>query len=146
MGPYKVVYIVTSLWIFLFLGSRILLFRHEYIHVQHDFQSDEYTLVHVCAGNQAHMGRHAAICEEAKRNVQIPPWQTALRRVFQQTYLCGDTPCEAIVTTFTDSMYKLLFCLILLVASPLFLYFLIHRPRHQTLLPNTFTNYKSKMS
>lgn len=142
----RVLTTVTSVWIFLFLGSRILLFHHEYIDIRHEVDADRYTLLHVCAGNQAHMGRHATICEEAKRNVQVAPWQTALRRVFQQTYLCGDTPCSAVVSEFTNSLYKLAFCVILLICCPLLLYFLVQRPRNAILLPNRqlLTHYKSK--
>jgi len=90
------------------------------------------------------MGRHAGICEDAKRNRQVSPWQTALRQVFTKTYLCGDTPCSDIVDSFTNIMYKLLFCAILLVASPMILYFVLSQP--QNLLPHNLalTNYKSK--
>ena len=143
----KVVYIVTTLWLILFVGSRILLFHQEWVHARHDYLSDEYTLVHVCAGNQAHMGRHALICEDAKRNRQVAPWQTALRRVFTNTYLCGDTPCADIVDAFTNSMYKLLFCALLLVASPMILYLVAtRRDGGHLLLPDRLTNYKSKIS
>jgi len=143
---HKVVYIVTTLWLLLFLGSRILLFHKEWVHARHDYLSDEYTLIHVCAGNQAHMGRHALICEDAKRNRQVAPWQTALRRVFTKTYLCGDTPCADVVDSFTNSMYKLLFCALLLVSSPMLLYFALTRPQAKTLLPDrlVLANYKSK--
>lgn len=148
MTLHKVVYIVTTLWSLLFVGSRILLFHQALVHARHDYQSDEYTLVHVCAGNQAHMGRHAFICEEAKRNRQVAPWQTAIRRVFATTYLCGDTPCADIVDTFTNSMYKLLFCALLVLAAPILLYVVVTRPHHTHLLPDrlTLTPYKSKKS
>ena len=144
MSLHRVVYIVTSLWLTLFLGSRILLFHQEWVHARHDYLSDEYTLVHVCAGNQAHMGRHALICEEAKRNRQVAPWQIAIRGVFAKTYLCGDTPCADIVDSLTNSLYKLLFCALLLVASPVLLYFVLTRPQRSTLLPHRLANYKSK--
>ena len=143
----KVVYIVPTLWLSHFLGSRILLFHQEWVHARHDYLSDEYTLVHVCAGNQAHMGRHALICEDAKRNRQVAPWQTALHGVFSKTYLCGDTPCSEIVDSFTNSMYKLLFCALLLVASPMIVYVALKESRATNLLPDrlVLTNYKSKM-
>ena len=72
---------------------------------------------HLCRDNniKANLGKNVHICEQARINLQIPPWQTALKNVVAQTHLCGAITCNeyiaSILETMTSSINRVLFCI-----------------------------------
>ena len=139
----QVVSIVTSVWCTLFLMARIVDYRKLLITARQHFEDDSYTLslcrdVHV----RSLLGRNADICERAEVNVKIPPWQQAMHQLFHQSYLCGTTPCTAIITDMTSSLNGLVFSIVVLIAIPYLLIRMFQRPTHHTRLPLHLTNEK----
>ena len=111
---------VTSVWLASFVSSRILLFSEEYARSVKDWDDDAFTLHTICGNHRvkANMGKNSHICEEAKVNVSIQPWQTAAMKVINATYLCGNAPCSDMMHQMTSSTHSLLLTIALTMVSP----------------------------
>jgi len=60
------------------------------------WENDFFVAMNICNNNtlKANLGvQYQNICEEAEVNVNVRPVLRAIRKVIQNTYLCGDTSC-----------------------------------------------------
>ena len=115
-----------------FVMGRLMLFLEELSKASKEYEDDVFT-DRLCQDNniKANLGKNMIICDSARVNLHISPWQTALKRVMSQTHLCGDTSCVdyflLCFETMTASLNGILFFGFLLLLVCLTLPFVANR-------------------
>ena len=113
---------IPSIGFLAFLVERGMFFVEEWAAATKDYEDDVFT-AHLCKDNniKANLGKNVHICEQARINLQISPWQAALKKVVENTHLCGDMSCvyyiNDIVDSMTSSLNRLLFLALSIIVS-----------------------------
>ena len=110
---------VFSAWFVAFAVTRCVLFTEEHARASKHYADDLFT-ARLCADNnlKAGLGRHDHVCEAAVVATQVPPYQTALKRVAEQTHLCGPSPCAEIVYDLSESLNAVAFVAAMVLVLP----------------------------
>lgn len=78
----------------LFVCSRAYIWQHEYNILVAERENEEWLLERCEDDTFYHqMRHHSALCDEIAARRQDSMWLLALKRVSQQTYLCGEASC-----------------------------------------------------
>lgn len=92
------------------------------------WENDLFVVMNICNNNtlKANLGaQYQNICEEAEVSVNVRPVLRAIRKVIQNTYLCGDTSCIHIFENVLDIMSGTVVWALLCVILTLFLVILL---------------------
>jgi hypothetical protein len=116
-----------SFWLGLFILSRFLALRKEYVIASQHFVDDTFALK-LCEdiNIKVNLGRNAKLCDRVRVAVNIPPFQTALTLVANETYLCGYWSCIELLNELTSTINGLILCIATAIGVPFLLYAFIY--------------------
>lgn len=86
----------ASAWMVFFSVHRLLMFGQYHMEEIKLWENDFFVATNICSNEtlKANLGaQYQNICEEAEVNVNVRPVLRAIRKVIQNTYLCGDSSC-----------------------------------------------------
>lgn len=92
-------------WILFFSVHRLLMFGQFHKEEIKLWENDFFVATNICSNDtlKANLGaQYQNICEEAEVNVNVRPVLRAIRKVIQNTYLCGDSSCIHIFEDILD--------------------------------------------
>ena len=103
-----------------FTVHRLLMFAQFHMEEIKLWENDFFVASNICRNEtmKANLGaQYQYICEEAEVNVNVRPTLRAIRKVIQNTYLCGDSSClhifEDILHILSGTIVSAMICVIL---------------------------------
>ena len=103
------------------------------------WENDYFVAVNICQNQtlKANLGaQYQNICDEAEVNVNVRPTLRAIRKVIQNTYLCGDSSCihlfETVLSILSGTVVWALLSVIVTLLAVLTLFLCIGRKRRKT--------------
>ena len=115
-------------WIVFFSIHRLLMFGQFHKEEIKLWENDFFVAVNICSNDtlKANLGaQYQNICEEAEVNVNVRPVLRAIRKVIQNTYLCGDMSCVHIFEDVLEVLSGTVVWTLLSVILTLFLVILL---------------------